>query len=64
MTTEPGPLERPAWFPQGRELEEWAGLVAHPRENAEILLERGLSSLPASAVEALRGSQIAQQASY
>jgi predicted TIM-barrel fold metal-dependent hydrolase len=64
VTTEPGPLERPAWFPQGRELEEWAGLVAHPRENAEILLERGLSSLPASAVEALRGSQIAQQASY
>jgi len=64
VTTEPAPLQRPDWFPQGRELDEWAALVAHPRENAEILHERGLSSLPATAVAALRDSQIAQQASY
>jgi len=64
VTTEPEPLERPAWFPQGPELDEWAALVAHPRENAEILQQRGLSSLPPTARAALRDSQMTPQASY
>ena len=36
-----GPIERPDWFPQGPELDEWADLVAHPRENSEKLKELG-----------------------
>jgi hypothetical protein len=64
VTDEPGPIERPAWFPQGSELEEWAALVAFPRENAEVLAERGLSSLPPAAVAALRENQLANQARY
>ena len=35
VTEEPDPIDRPDWFPQGPELEEWADMVAHPRENAE-----------------------------
>jgi hypothetical protein len=35
VTEEPDPIERPDWFPQGPELEEWADMVAHPRANAE-----------------------------
>jgi predicted TIM-barrel fold metal-dependent hydrolase len=64
VTDEPGPIERPGWFPQGSELEEWAALVAFPRENAEVLAERGLSSLPPAAVAALRENQLANQARY
>ena len=37
VTDEPGPIERPDWFPQGPELDEWAELVAHPRANADRL---------------------------
>jgi predicted TIM-barrel fold metal-dependent hydrolase len=37
VTDEPPPIERPDWFPQGPELEEWAELVAHPRENGDKL---------------------------
>ena len=37
VTEESPPIVRPDWFPQGSELEEWAHLVAHPRENAERL---------------------------
>ena len=33
VTEEPRPIDRPDWFPQGPELDEWADLVAHPREN-------------------------------
>ena len=36
-----GPIDRPEWFPQGAELEEWAALVAHPRENADKLAAMG-----------------------
>jgi hypothetical protein len=43
VSDEPGPIERPEWFPQGPELDEWADLVAHPRENAEKLEELGVS---------------------
>ncbi len=64
VTTEPEPIERPAWFPQGADLEAWASLVAHPRENAEALASLGVSSLPEAAAAALRDSQIARQASY
>jgi predicted TIM-barrel fold metal-dependent hydrolase len=42
ITEEPGPIDRPAWFPPGRELDEWADLVAHPRENEAKLKELGL----------------------
>jgi predicted TIM-barrel fold metal-dependent hydrolase len=39
VTDEAPPIERPDWFPGGPELEEWADLVAHPRENADKLAE-------------------------
>ena len=39
VTDEPAPLDRPSWFPQGPEFEEWARLVAHPRRNAARLAE-------------------------
>jgi len=35
VSEEPPPLERPAWFPQGRELEEWARREADPAAAAE-----------------------------
>ena len=41
VTDEAGPIERPDWFPQGPELDEWADLVAHPRENRDKLKEMG-----------------------
>jgi predicted TIM-barrel fold metal-dependent hydrolase len=31
VTQEPPPLERPAWFPGGEELERWAEIEANPR---------------------------------
>jgi uncharacterized protein len=31
VTDEPPPLERPAWFPAGEELERWAEVEANPR---------------------------------
>lgn len=37
VSEEPPPIERPAWFPGGPELDEWAELVAHPRRNADRL---------------------------
>ena len=51
VTDEAGPIERPDWFPQGPELDEWAELVAHPRENREKLKEIGfdMESLAESA---------------
>jgi hypothetical protein len=30
VTREPAPIERPAWFPQGPELEAWAAREARP----------------------------------
>lgn len=44
VTDEPPPIERPDWFPQGPELEEWAELIAHPRENADKLRAMGLAA--------------------
>jgi uncharacterized protein len=33
VTDEPDPIDRPDWFPQGQDLEEWADQIAHPREH-------------------------------
>ena len=41
VTEEAGPIERPDWFPAGPELDEWADLIAHPRENEEKLKALG-----------------------
>jgi uncharacterized protein len=41
VTDEAPPIERPDWFPQGAELDEFADLVAHPRRNAAELRRRG-----------------------
>jgi predicted TIM-barrel fold metal-dependent hydrolase len=49
VTDEASPIDRPDWFPQGPELEEWADLVAWPRENAEKI----------AALAAVEGSAIA-----
>jgi predicted TIM-barrel fold metal-dependent hydrolase len=45
VTDEPAPIERPDWFPQGAELDEWAALVAHPRENLSRLQELGIDPM-------------------
>jgi predicted TIM-barrel fold metal-dependent hydrolase len=42
VSEEPGPIDRPAWFPQDPELDKWADLVAHPRQNEVKLRELGL----------------------
>jgi predicted TIM-barrel fold metal-dependent hydrolase len=42
VTDEPGPIDRPEWFPQGRDLDDWAELVAYPRQNADRLRALGL----------------------
>ena len=41
VTDEAPPLDRPDWFPQGPEFEEWARLAADPRKNAARLKEMG-----------------------
>ena len=45
VTDEAAPIERPDWFPQGPELDEWADIVAHPRENADKMHELGLDPM-------------------
>jgi hypothetical protein len=57
------PIERPDWFPQGPELEEWADLVAHPRENVEKLKEMGLD-LADLAVMSTAGGAPQQEGGY
>jgi hypothetical protein len=37
VSEEAPPIERPDWFPQGPEFEEWTRLVVDPRKNAEKL---------------------------
>ncbi len=49
---EPGPIDRPDWFPQGPQLDEWADIVAHPRENAQKMRELGFD--PPSILERQR----------
>jgi hypothetical protein len=41
VTDEAPPIARPDWFPGGPELDEWADMIAHPRENAARLEELG-----------------------
>jgi uncharacterized protein len=48
VTEEPPPIQRPDWFPQGPELDEWAEMVAHPREHAAALV--GVSEAEGSAI--------------
>jgi hypothetical protein len=55
VTEEAPPIERPDWFPQGRELEEWADLIAHPRENADKLRKLGIVGGNDAAVAASTG---------
>jgi predicted TIM-barrel fold metal-dependent hydrolase len=53
VTEEPGPLERPAWFPGGEELERWAAVEADPRAHGITRFE--LSRLdPRVIMQALR----------
>ena len=59
VTEEPEPLERPAWFPQGPELDEWADRVAHPRENQEelaVMAEAEGSAIAAGGMRTRQGS--------
>ena len=65
VTEEAPPIERPDWFPQGPELDDWADLVAHPRENADRLKEMGVQSGgPLAAIRALRAGSDGQQGAY
>jgi predicted TIM-barrel fold metal-dependent hydrolase len=48
VTEEPPPIERPDWFPQGPELDEWAEMVAHPRQYAAQLA--GINDTEGSAI--------------
>lgn len=53
VTDEPPPLERPAWFPGGEELEQWAAVEADPRAHGITKFE--LSKLdPRIIMNALR----------
>jgi predicted TIM-barrel fold metal-dependent hydrolase len=45
VTDEPGPIDRPEWFPGGPELDEWADVVSHPREHAAAMQEMGLDPM-------------------
>ncbi len=56
VSKEAPPIERPDWFPQGPEFEEWARLVADPRKNADKLREMGPDN-PLAAT-ALRGAAL------
>jgi hypothetical protein len=62
VTEEAGPIDRPDWFPQGQELDDWADLVAHPRENADRLAE--ISAAEGSAIGEGGMRVPAQGASY
>ncbi|HEY3941981.1 MAG TPA: amidohydrolase family protein [Acidimicrobiales bacterium] len=62
VTEEAPPIERPDWFPQGPELDEWAELVAHPRQNADKLRELGFDVAGLSAVQSAGGGP--QQGAY
>ena len=58
-----GAIDRPDWFPQGPELDEWAKLVAHPRENSEKLKELGFD-MESLAVLRAAGGGPQQEAHY
>jgi predicted TIM-barrel fold metal-dependent hydrolase len=53
VSDEPGPIERPAWFPGGAELEQWAAVESDPR--AHGMTHFDLSKLdPRLLMQALR----------
>ena len=53
VEAEPGPLERPEWFPGGAELDQWAAVEADPRAHGITSFE--LSKLdPRLLMQALR----------
>lgn len=54
VTEEPPALIRPDWFPQGSQFDEWAELVAHPRENADAISDRAITSAPSVPMNATR----------
>jgi predicted TIM-barrel fold metal-dependent hydrolase len=54
VTEEPPPIERPDWFPQGTELEEWADAAAHPREHSAELAADGEAEGSAIAAGGMR----------
>ena len=56
VTEESTPIERPDWFPQGKELQDWADLIAHPRENAERMREMGIDQASQMASVASTGN--------
>jgi uncharacterized protein len=41
ITEEADPIDRPDWFPQGPELEEWTRLMADPRTHADEIAAKG-----------------------
>jgi predicted TIM-barrel fold metal-dependent hydrolase len=61
VTEEADPIDRPDWFPQGPELEEWADLVAHPRENMDRLIAMGMDP---DAFNSLRTAGAASGSTY
>src|SRR5262249_39579852 len=58
VSEEPGPIDRPAWFPRASELDEWADLVAHPRENEAQLKALGLDFETAMARRMVRMQEL------
>jgi uncharacterized protein len=69
VTEEAAPIDRPDWFPHGPELDTWADLVAHPRENEEELRRLGHDPLTLGlkrmeAVMAARSAVAPQGGSY
>jgi hypothetical protein len=56
VTEEPPPIDRPDWFPQGPELDEWAEMVAHPRQYAEELARQAEAAGSAIARGGMRTS--------
>jgi hypothetical protein len=41
VSDEPGPIDRPGWFPGGDELEQWAAVEADPRAHGMTRFELG-----------------------
>ena len=60
VSEEPPPIDRPDWFPQGPELDEWAEMVAHPRQYEAQLA--GVNETEGSAIA--RGGMRASGTSY
>jgi hypothetical protein len=44
VTDEAPPIDRPAWFPQGQDLAEFAEIVSHPRDHVDEMKALGLDA--------------------